>query len=109
MSYTYKNRGWIDERQFRTAMENFAGETTRLSRLKAFNISAITSEIIASSWKYILAHNIYEADALQLVSYTHSNSDLLLSADNVLVKAAFKEGIKALNIEKQSDKVLASL
>lgn len=38
----YKRRGWIDETQFRLAIHNFAGETTRLARLKIFKISGIT-------------------------------------------------------------------
>lgn len=100
----YKRRGWIDEKQFQTATSNLAGETIRLTRLKVMRIIAMTSSIVANSWQYILSYSIYEADAIQLTSFAVSNSNLLLSADTVLIRAAVKEGIKAFNVEKEESK-----
>ena len=105
----YKNKGWIDEKQFQTATTNLAGETIRLTRLKVMRIVPMTSSIVATCWRYILSYGIYQADAIQLTSFTLSNSGLLLTADKVLITAAIKEGIKAFNIEKEANKILASL
>ena len=45
----------------------------------------VRSRLLSESWHLVEKHNIYEADALQIVSAKHLGVDQLLSGDKRLV------------------------
>jgi predicted nucleic acid-binding protein len=74
-----------------------------LLRLRAVEIVPILTSMLVESWPLILEERICEADALQIQTYIYSGGNLLLSADNELINVALKKGIKAVNIEDESE------
>lgn len=81
----------------------FLSEITGLLRLKSIEIIPVLTSILVEGWPLILEEHIYEADALQIQTYIHSESKLLLSADEELINTALKKGIRAVNIKDESE------
>ena len=104
----YRRRGWITRQQCNLAVRNLAGECLRLVTIDALDIVPVSSSALSESWSLIEKYHIYQADALQIVSYKRSGADLLLSADGSLLEAAKKENIPSVNIEN-FDEVKAKL
>ena len=94
-------RGWLAEDEFKTALENFASEMTRMARLKVLEVVPVVTPILVDSWPLILRQHIYEADALQIQTCIYCGGDVLLSADKELIDLATKRGLKALDVEKK--------
>jgi len=95
----YRRRGWITDDQFGTAIGGFAGETMRLMKIEALELLPVNSSGLSETWDLIRKHHIYQGDALQLVACARSRADKLVSADNMLLGIAEREGIASVNIE----------
>jgi len=74
-------------------------------RLKALEIVPIFTSILVEVWGVMLHHHVHEADALQMTTCTHIQSDALLSSDENLVKASKKLGLKAFDIVKEEQEL----
>jgi predicted nucleic acid-binding protein len=98
-----RRKKWLDENEFRKTLKKFVSEIMGLLRLRAVEIVPILTSMLVESWPLILEERIYEADALQIQTYIYSGGNLLLSADNELINVALKKGIKAVNIEDESE------
>jgi hypothetical protein len=69
----------------------------------------MTIKSLVDSWLLVMRHHVYEADALQVSASKEAECSLLLSADAKLVQMAEKEGVRALNIEAEPEKALATM
>lgn len=104
----YRQRRWITQKQHDEAVGAFSGECLRLLMLDALITVPVNSSILSNTWEMIEKHHIYQADAIQVVSFKESGADLFLSSDELLLDVANRENIPAVNIE-DSDKVKAKL
>jgi len=100
-----RRRRWLSEDEFREAKNMFSNELFKLMRLRVLEIMPIFASILIEAWGLILDHHIYEADALQIITCTYSQSDALLSGDENLVKTSKKLGLKAFDIVKEEQKL----
>lgn len=96
-----RRRRWLNEDEFEEALRSFAGETTRLARLKILEIFPASTSILIEAWPLILSEHIYEADALQIRTCIHAGSDVLISADRELINVALRVGLKAVDTENE--------
>ena len=105
----YHSRKLLTSNEFESALSDLIGESTKMLRLDSLLLLPVTSRSMVESWRLIMTHHIYEADALQLSSCQEAGCELFLSADNVLVHAARKEGIEAINIESETESALRKI
>lgn len=105
----YVSRGLITEKMFKVALADFISESIKMARLHSLQILPITANCLIDSWLIVLKTHIYEADALQISTSKQARCNLLLSADNRLIRTAIKEGLTAINIEKDPQKALDKL
>lgn len=89
---------------FKVALAGFISESIKMARLHSHQILPITAKCLIDSWLIVLKTHIYEAEALQISTSKQARCNLLLSADNRLIQAAIKEGLTAINIEKNRRK-----
>jgi uncharacterized protein len=95
----YSQRNWITKQQHEQAVKSFAAECVRLLAMDALHIVPVDSFALSECWNLIEKYHIYEAESLQIVSAKRSESDLFLSADRLLLRAAEEENIECVNIE----------
>jgi len=105
----YVSRELITEKMFKVALADFISESIKMVRLRSLQILPITAKCLIDSWLIVLKTHIYEAEALQISTSKQARCNLLLSADNRLIQAAIKEGLTAINIEKDPQKALDKL
>ncbi|MCJ7506321.1 type II toxin-antitoxin system VapC family toxin [Candidatus Bathyarchaeota archaeon] len=105
----YHSRKLITSNEFESALSDLVGESTKMLRLNSLLLLPVTSRAMVESWRLIMTHHIYEADALQLSSCQEAGCQLFLSADNALVQAARKEGIEAIDIERETTTALGKI
>lgn len=96
-----RRRGWLSESEFMRALEDFASETVRLLRLRVLELYPLLTPILVEAWPLILKEHLYEADALQVQTAIHSNSNVFLSGDKGLIDAASKIGLKAVDVRDE--------
>jgi len=96
-----RKRKWLSEDEFTTALKKFVDELIKLLRLRSIEIIPTLTPLLTETWKLILDHHVYEADALQLSACTHSRSDTFLSGDKGLVNIARKVGLKAFDVSTE--------
>ena len=96
-----RRRGWLDQSEYKKTLESFVGETVRLTRLKVLELFPVSTPILVESWPLILDEGVYEADALQIRTCMHSDSNAFLSSDKELISVALKTGLKAINVEDE--------
>ncbi len=89
----YFRREWLSEEDREKARRQFIGETLRLLRLRILSAIPVKARLLAQTWPLIGRHQIYEADALQLVSARHIKAQSFYTADAHLHEIALKEGI----------------
>jgi len=99
---TRLRRGWLDEDEFKRALEYFSNEILRLVRLRILEVFPVLTSMLVETWPMILSKHIYEADGLQIQTSIYSGSDVLLSGDRRLIGVASKVGLKAVNVENES-------
>lgn len=100
-----RRRGWLNEEEFTETLKTLSDELFKLMRLRVLNIVPIFTPLLTNAWTIVLDHHIYEADALQITTCTHTQSDALISGDEKLVKTSRKLGLKAFNIVKEEQKL----
>lgn len=98
-----RRRGWLSEDEFRKALENFAGETVGLLRLKVLELLPVLAPMLVEAWTLILNEHVYEADALQIRASVYSGSNIFLSGDKELINVASRAGLKTVNIEDEDE------
>lgn len=102
-------KGLITEKMFKIALADFISESIKMGRLHLLQILPITANFLIDSWLIVLKSHIYEAAALRISTSKQARCDLLLSADNRLIRTATTEGLTAINIEKDPQKALDKL
>jgi len=100
-----RRRGWLEEGEFSEALRRFIDEVLKLLRLRVLDVIPVLTPMLVETWALILDQHIYEADAIQISTYTYSKSDTLLSADKVLIEATKESGLKAIHVEEGADEV----
>ena len=60
-----------------------------------FYLSLSILKLLMTAWSLIEKYHIYEADALQLLSAKHVNSERFYTADTSLHEIALKENLKS--------------
>ncbi len=106
---SYLKRKWINENQFATVLNSFAGETLRLAKLMMLEVAPLTFDLLSEAWKVVLHYHVYEADAVQIVAAKDLDADIFLSADRKLLEVAKKENMNAINVESEGEKLLRML
>jgi len=81
--------------------KEISSETESLLGRKAMTLEYLDPNLLSSSWALILKHGIYAADAIQIVSAHLNSCDCFLSGDRKLVDIARREGLEAVNVEKE--------
>lgn len=89
----YFRREWLSGEDREKARRQFIGETLRLLRLRILSTIPVKARLLVQTWPLIEKHQIYEADALQIVSAKHIKAQSFYTADAHLHEAAVKEGI----------------
>ncbi|MCW3984400.1 MAG: type II toxin-antitoxin system VapC family toxin [Candidatus Bathyarchaeota archaeon] len=102
-------RGWLTKDQYDETLAHFANELLKLIRLKTLEIVPIQTPMLLDTWKLLLTHHIYEADALQIASSQYSQADALLTGDEKLVQASAHAGIETINLTKNQNELEARL
>ncbi len=87
-------RAELDKTQLITAIKLFAGETKKLSALRALKIIPMSRLILHEARRLILSLHIYQADAVQISTAKWVNADLLVSADRLLLEKATAVGLR---------------
>src|SRR5260370_14791277 len=61
---TYQRRGWITKTEHERIERLFVAETMKLVKLGGLLVLPAQHRYIVESWKLILRHHVYQADAL---------------------------------------------
>jgi len=104
-----RRRKWLTEKEFRNAIAYFGEDAAKLARLKTIEIVPVTSKIMTEAWDRLLTYHIYQSDALQIVSCIESKCDVLITADQRLVKACQKAKLKTFDIENKEEELRDSI
>ncbi len=99
-------QGWLDEKEFKAALNSFADEFVKLMRLKNMEILPVLSSVLTDAWKLLMKYHIYEADALQISTCLRNKNDALISSDEKLVETSIKTGLQAFNVTKDEQEIL---
>lgn len=91
----YRRRGWLSDDNYLKARLQFLGETLRFLRLKLLRIVPTKISILIQTWSLIERYQIYEADALQILSAKRMGTEKLYTGDGVLHKVALEEGVES--------------
>ncbi|MDI6846706.1 MAG: type II toxin-antitoxin system VapC family toxin [Candidatus Bathyarchaeia archaeon] len=102
-----RRRKWLTQEEFAQTLKNLADELLKLMRLRTLETILIHTPILTETWNLILNYHIYEADALQITTCIHSQSNALISSDKKLVEASRKTGLKAFHVTKDEEKIKA--
>ena len=87
----------LTEEEYERSVRTFAEETLKLHRLRAITITSVTTQLLVETWPLIAADDLYEADALQIVSCAQAGATLV-SADTSLLRVATKHRVDVLDI-----------
>jgi len=101
-----RRRGYLSGTEFKETLNMVADELVKLMRLRVIETIPIFTPILIEAWNLILAHHIYEADALQLITCKYSQSDAILSGDGRLVKTGRKIGLKTFDVVKEQENLI---
>lgn len=100
-----RRREWLTQEEFAQTLKNLADELLKLIRLRALETILIYTPILTETWNLILNYHIYEADALQITTCLHSQSNALVSSDKKLIEASRKTGLKAFHVTEDKEKL----
>lgn len=101
-----RRRGWLSEGEFTEALKLLSNELLKLRRLRVLEIVPIFTSTLTETWNIILTSHVYEADALQITTCKHTQSNALLSSDGNLVETSRNLGIQAFDIVKDEKELL---
>ena len=91
----YQRRGWLSHSDYLKARLQFLGETQRLLKLRILKITPVRAKLLIQTWSLIEKYQIYEADALQILSAKQIGAEKLYTGDKLIHDAASKEGLKS--------------
>lgn len=100
-----RRRRWLSEGEFSEALRMLANEVVKLLRLRALEAIPLSVPILVNAWPLIVEQHLYEADAIQITTCTHTQSDALLSGDATLVEISRKLGLTAFDIVRDEPKL----
>lgn len=84
-------------RAYATRKNRLHGEVATLSRLGSLEVAVVSSRLLRESWRVLERHQIYVADALQIVTAREQACDHFVTGDDDLGAAAGAEGLAALD------------
>jgi len=90
-----RRRKNLSEKEFKDALNSFAGELVKLMRLKTLQVIPVLTPLLTGTWELVMSHHIYEADALQITTCIQNENSVLVSGDQKLVMQ--KKGLEALH------------
>jgi len=102
-----RRREWLTQKEFAQTLKNLAEELLKLIRLRVLEAIPILTPILTETWPLILNYHIYEADALQITTCLHSQSNALISSDKKLIEASRKTGLKTFHVTEDEEKLEA--
>ncbi len=105
----YRQRRYLTERGYRSALSNLIGETLKIGRLGFLDILPITAGQLTDAWRILLRHHIYAADALQVSAAKDVGADFFLSADKSLIQIGRQEGLQSYDLEEEAEKIMELL
>jgi predicted nucleic acid-binding protein len=91
----YRRRRWLHDENYLKARVQFLGETLRFIKLRLIKIIPVGIGLLKQAWSLIEKYHIYQADALQLLSAKHVNSERFYTADMSLHEIALKENLRS--------------
>ncbi|MDI9644609.1 MAG: type II toxin-antitoxin system VapC family toxin [Candidatus Verstraetearchaeota archaeon] len=91
----YSRRGWLNVQEREMARRQFMGETVRLLRLDVLKVVPVKTRLLAQAWPILERYQIYQADALQLVSACQIKAEEFYTADERLHEIATKVGLQS--------------
>jgi predicted nucleic acid-binding protein len=94
----YHRRQWLSDESYLKARVQFLGETLRLIKLKLIKVIPVRTSLLKQAWSLIEKYHIYQADALQILSAKHVNSERFYTADRSLHEIALKESLKSEHV-----------
>lgn len=84
-------------RAYATRKNRLHGEVATLSRLGSLEVAVVSSRALRDSWPVLERHQLYVADALQIVTARAQTCDHFVTGDGNLRAAAGAEGLDALD------------
>lgn len=100
-----RGKGWLTEKEFEVALNNFAEELVKLIRLKTIEVIPILTPILTDTWNVIMNYHVYEADALQITTCMSNKNDALISSDERLIETSREAGLQAFHVAKDKQKL----
>lgn len=98
-----QRRGEMSQEDAETSIATLWNETTGLAERELLILVIPTGGLIIASWRCIRLKNVSADDALQLISAMTALSNIFVSADSRLVRAASEMGLESYNIEEDQD------
>lgn len=84
-------------RAYASRKNRLHGEVATLSRLGSLEVAVVGSRVLRDSWPVLERHELYVADALQIVTAKTQACDHFVTGDDNLGVAAGEEGLDALD------------
>ncbi len=86
----------INDREYSVTRKRFLGETRRMLKLGIALALPLKVTILREAWRTIERQHLYMADALQIATAKHVNSEKFLTSDRKLYEAALAEGLDSV-------------
>ncbi|MGH9876799.1 MAG: type II toxin-antitoxin system VapC family toxin [Nitrososphaerales archaeon] len=106
---SYMKRNLLSSESLARSLNDFAGETLRLTKLMTLEVLPLTFDLLSEACKIVLQYHIYQADAIQIVAAKSQETDIFLSADQRLLGVVVQENMNAMNVELEEEKILRML
>jgi predicted nucleic acid-binding protein len=106
LDYRHRRR-LLTERESRLVVQSLTSEVLRLMQTGAMQVYPVRTSLLAETWTVVLAHHLYQADALQIVTCNDSRSMILITGDEALRRVSESFGLKALDPDKQESEIRA--
>ncbi len=98
-------RKLLTEREFDVATRSLASEFVRLIGTGALQVIPVHASLLTEAWPIVLGQHLYQADALQIVTCSVSQSKVIISSDETLRRASEDMGLKSLDPHKHEREV----
>lgn len=98
-------RKLLTEHEFDLAAASLASEFVKLIGTGALQIYPVRASLLAEAWPMVLSQHLHQADALQILTCSVSQSKVLITSDKVLRRASEKMGLKSLDPHKHEREV----
>ncbi|MEM3713447.1 MAG: type II toxin-antitoxin system VapC family toxin [Nitrososphaeria archaeon] len=88
----------LDEQAYMLSKKRFLLECKRLAKLGALILVPLKTKLVCECWILVEKHNIYQADAIQIVSAKNVGAKEFLTGDKLLHEIAKSEKINSVYI-----------